>query len=458
MRILFFCLLTITVSAQTDKSAQIQELLKENHLPGIQLLYTHGNHSEAYNLGNTGDSTRPITDNTIFEAASLSKCVFAYIVLKLYDRGRINLDTSLLAYLETYPRFDSTDPRYARITARMVLHHTTGLPNWGDSAHLRLRFTPDSCFSYSGEGYVFLQRTVEKITGKTLNELADEEVFIPLHMTSSSYTWQPRFDSVSAFGDSPDAIKHHSNAISAYSLLTNAHDYTLFVQALAAGRGLKSATHKMMLQPEVAAGWLGHPPTEATAHIHWGLGVGLQDDTAPFDASAVNPGEGTGTKRSTPAHGTLRGRGAAFWHWGDNDSFKAFYIVYPQTHESLVYFVHDDRGLFITQELSDLFFGQGPCWGILWSREGYESPWSVKAFRTALEQQGFDNADKIHDQLDAKGEKLSEHDLNEYGFLLMDQQRPKDAAAVFKLNLSLHPNNADAAKELKKLQTNLSTQ
>jgi CubicO group peptidase (beta-lactamase class C family) len=79
-------------TAQPDKSPQIRELLAEYHLPGIQLIYTHGPETEIYNLGTTGDSTHAITSNTIFEAASLSKCVFAYIVLRLYDRGGIDLD------------------------------------------------------------------------------------------------------------------------------------------------------------------------------------------------------------------------------------------------------------------------------------------------------------------------------------------------------------------------------
>ena len=408
---------TTTATAQSDRSTQIQQLLKENNLPGIQLVYTHDAITEVYNLGTTGDSTRPVTSNTIFEAASLSKCVFAYIVLRLYDRNQIDLDQPLLSYLGSYDRFDPKDHRYTRITARMVLHHTTGLPNWGDSDYARLRFPPDSCFSYSGEGYMFLQHTIEKITGKTLDELAQQEVFTPLHMTSSSYIWQPRFDSVSAFGNSPQAIKDHMAPGAAFSLLTTAHDYTLFVKALAVGTGLKHTTAHMMMLPGVAAGWLDKPATEATGHIHWGLGVGLEDGDQ---------------------------RGPAFWHWGDNGSFKAYYVVYPRTHESLVYFVHQWRGLFITQQLADIFFGKQPQWGILWSGEGYQSPWSVNDFRTALEQQGYDNVTKIHDQLEAKGEQLSEHDLNEYGFVLMDLRQPKDAVAVFRLNLTLHPQSANA--------------
>src|SRR6202012_5345020 len=97
-------------------------------------------------------------------------------------------------YVGTYERFDSTDSRYAKITARMVLRHTTGLPNWGDDKGAKLLFTPDSAFSYSGEGFQYLQRAVEKLTGKTLNEVAQQEVFTPLGMANSSYTWMERFD------------------------------------------------------------------------------------------------------------------------------------------------------------------------------------------------------------------------------------------------------------------------
>jgi CubicO group peptidase (beta-lactamase class C family) len=418
--------------AQVPAPAQVQQVIATANLPGIQLIYTHGDSTMAYNLGSIGaGSKQPVTTNTIFEAASLSKSVFAYIVLRLYDRGLINLDAPLLPLLGSYPRFDPNDPRYGRITARMVLRHTTGLPNWGDSAGARLLFPPDSTFSYSGEGYVFLQRVVEKITGKTLNELAQEEVFTPLKMTSTSYCWIPKFDSVSAFGHDSSQIKRHQNQNAAYSLLTNAHDYTIFLQALAAGRGLKPKTHRMMLAPSIAARWFNHPVTEATGNIAWALGVSIQH-------AEPEPYEGF------PWYRPL---GQAFWHWGDNGSFKAFYIVFPETHETLVYFVHDYRGLFVTQELYDLFFVKDakkhPCWAIRWSGEGYSKPWSMDTLRTTAEKANFD-PDTLRQLAGKPNFQLTENDLNEYGFLLMDESRLKEAAAIFKLNLRLHPESANA--------------
>ncbi len=78
---------------------QLQELTKQYGIPGIQLVCIRGNKEESFNLGTIGKgSDKKVTANTIFEAASLSKCVFAYAVLRLYDKGIIDLDTPLKYY------------------------------------------------------------------------------------------------------------------------------------------------------------------------------------------------------------------------------------------------------------------------------------------------------------------------------------------------------------------------
>jgi CubicO group peptidase (beta-lactamase class C family) len=102
----------------------------------------------------------------------LSKPVFVYMVLRLADRGVIDLDKPLYTCGFSYDRIDK-DPSSKLITARMVLDHTTGLPNWGGTP-LEFLFTPGEKFNYSGEGYVYLQRVVEHVTGKSLEELAQQ--------------------------------------------------------------------------------------------------------------------------------------------------------------------------------------------------------------------------------------------------------------------------------------------
>ena len=138
----------------------------------------------------------PLDAGTIFEAASLSKPVFAYLVLRLADRGEFDLDRPLSEMLE-YPRL-AHDERYKRITGRIVLSHGTGLPNWGGEK-LTLQFDPGTAYGYSGEGFVFLQKAIERVTGRSLEELARREVFQPLGMTRSSFVWQERFAGNAAY-------------------------------------------------------------------------------------------------------------------------------------------------------------------------------------------------------------------------------------------------------------------
>jgi CubicO group peptidase (beta-lactamase class C family) len=411
-------LLSSAFSQNSKKGARLMEISRAVNVPGIQLIYTKNNKTEEYDLGLSGNgSDKKVTTNTIFESASLSKCVFAYAVLRLYDRGLIDLDKPLLSYIGKYARFDTTDARYNKITARIVLKHKTGLPNWGNEKGVKMMFTPDSCFSYSGEGFVFLQRVVEKITGKPLNQVANEEVFGPLNMTGSSYEWTNKFDTVSAFGNSAEQIKRHSNQNAAYSLLTNAHDYTVFLQALVNGTGLKPETQQLMLEKATPGNWFNHTAAEATNHIWWGLGVGIQENE----------------------------KGRAIWHWGDNGDFKAFYIVFPATHESIVYFTHSNKGLFIAPEVIDLFLGKQTTWAIKWIGEGYDSPYTIKSFRAGLMKRGFDHTAEITKSLKRKDTSfnLSEHDLNEFGFILMQQDKNSEALEIFKLNISLNPKSGD---------------
>src|SRR4030095_1153264 len=115
-------------------------------------------------------STRePVDDNTVFEAASLSKPVMAYAALKLVDAGKLDLDKPLAQYLEK-PYLEGDD-RLNLITARRVLTHTTGFPNWRQQGQpLKIVFPPGERFSYSGEGFVYLQKVIERLTGQAFDD------------------------------------------------------------------------------------------------------------------------------------------------------------------------------------------------------------------------------------------------------------------------------------------------
>jgi CubicO group peptidase (beta-lactamase class C family) len=128
---------------------EIPHLLEVTGIPGLSMaVVQNGRVVWAGAFGTLNDNAKtPLNTGTVFEAASLSKPVFAYLVLRLADRGEFDLDRPLYEMLE-YPRL-AHDERYKRITARIVLSHGTGMPNWGGEK-LTLRFDPGTDYGYSG--------------------------------------------------------------------------------------------------------------------------------------------------------------------------------------------------------------------------------------------------------------------------------------------------------------------
>jgi CubicO group peptidase (beta-lactamase class C family) len=407
-----------------SQQRSLLSIIGDGEVSGIQLVYAKDDKLQAYNAGVIKDgSMTSVTSATIFHAASLSKSVLAYIFFRLYDKGMIGLDTPLLPYVGHYAQFN--DPRIALITPRMVLRHTTGLPNWGDDNGYKLVFTPDSCFSYSGEGYAFLQKVLEKITGKSLNELAMQEIFVPLKMENSSYIWDRRF--TSRVGFDPDSVKDrryvNTEANAAYSLLTNAHDYTIFLQALLSGKGLKPATAKLIFEKATNARY-NMTKNNADPYLAWGLGVGLQHNE----------------------------KGNAIWHWGDGygGDYKCFYIAFPETKESLVFFTHSAKGLDITPDVVDLFLGKQTTWAIKWLGYGYANPAAMKLLKRQLSTRGFESAITVatEDKQNDAQFSLWENDLNSYGYELLGQRKIKEAVEIFKLNVFLFPRSPNTFDSL----------
>ncbi|NMB36541.1 MAG: beta-lactamase family protein [Bacteroidales bacterium] len=292
--------------------------------------------------------TQPANESSIFQAASLSKPIFAYIVMKMVDKGEIDLDAPISQYTDM-ERFE--DKKMASIlTPRMVLAHTTGLPNWaaGPSSDewptsvIRFKYPADSCFSYSGEGFSYLQRAVEAIRGASLDEIAREEVFKPLEMNSTSYGWLPQYDSLALDGFNRAAENRgqgrHPRENSAYTLRTNAADYTRFLMALMDGKGLSDTSHSEMLKPQVHAIRYADNHRDCDSTIWWALGLGA----IYSDTSAAEKGE-------EPRY---------YWHWGDNGNFKALFVFRPEDQIGVVYFTNSANGHDIVTSFTRVLFGE----------------------------------------------------------------------------------------------------
>jgi len=331
---------TTTPSGATIQQLEkdIPELMKKDGVPGLSIAVVRGGKTTwVHGFGiKEAQTNRLVTEDTVFEAASLSKPVFTYGVLKLVEQGRLGLDVPLTQYL---PKpFVVGDERLAKITARIVLSHRTGFPNWPNDDGVKIYFTPGERFSYSGEGYIYLQRVVEQITGKPLNDYMTEAVFTPLGMTSSSYVWRQDFDALTATGHNSDGkavgFDKPKEALAASTLNTTARDYARFVEAVLNRKGLKPATLREMETPEIALDpecriCIKQEPKQLSKNLFWGLGWGIERK----DGRDV------------------------LWHWGDNGSFKAFVMADPKTKSGVVMFANSENGIEIAKPIIDEAMG-----------------------------------------------------------------------------------------------------
>ena len=413
-------------TAQLEKD--IPELMHQADVPGLAIaVLRHGKPFWQRDFGVKNTATNePVTGDTIFEAASLSKPVFAYAVLKLVDQGKLGLDVPLSSYLPKPYIDNNNDDRLAKITARIVLSHRTGFRNWRNDEALKIYFSPGERFSYSGEGYVYLQTVVEQITGKPLNDVMNELVFTPLGMTSSSYAWRSDFDARTAYGHDADAIAgnlrkdDHANA--AASLNTTAHDYALFLAAVLNGIGLRPATLREMETPQIAVdpdctNCTDRSRKQLSNNIFWGLGWGIEQN------------------------GTLK----TLWHWGDNGAFKCFVVANPARKSAVVMFSNSENGLAIAPAVFREATGSDTL-AFTWVKyDAYNSD----AFRFAKIVHGS-GVDTAIQQFDAplKSGAIPESAINSLGYRLLRQKRSADAVRVLELNVNLHPQSANAADSL----------
>jgi CubicO group peptidase (beta-lactamase class C family) len=168
-----------------DLESFVPQYMREEHVPGLTIALIHDGRvawAEGFGVANT-ITGRPVTPGMAFEVASNSKVVTAYIALRLVDQGRLSLDEPLNNYL-TEPWLPASEYRDA-ITLRHVLSHTSGLGH--NTTSRESLFAPDRGYSYSAIGFLYLQAVIEQVTGQSLEDVAQEMVFGPLGMSSSSF-------------------------------------------------------------------------------------------------------------------------------------------------------------------------------------------------------------------------------------------------------------------------------
>jgi CubicO group peptidase (beta-lactamase class C family) len=452
-------------------AAALPDLMKRGDVPGISIaVVREGKVAWNRGFGVRNSTTKdPVTGETVFEAASLTKPVFAYAVLKLVDQGKLDLDTPLNKYMPG-PYDAGDDQRINKITARQVLSHTTGFPNWRSprgAKILPIHFEPGERFSYSGEGFVYLSKVVETLTGMKWDDYVDAAVFKPLGMTNSSLSFQERHKMLKTFNHdsigTPSGQGEGNTANAAGSLLTTTADYAKFVIAVLNGAGLKKQTHVAMLAPQVridegCRNCTAKPVGTLSKTVGWGIGVGLQ----------------------------ITDEGTSFWHWGDNGNNKAFFAAFEKDKDAVIVMTNGANGLMLMEEiLAKALPHKYPA--LAWIDVGrLDSPYRVllKSFVDNGPEKALAEYKKVRAASPEK--RLDEGRINSLGYDLLRAKKVDEAIAVFKLNtedfpassntwdslaegymvrgdkklavenykksLELDPNNKNAAEYIKKLE------
>jgi len=186
-----------------------------------------------FSTNNFSYSGKNINKKSIFQCASLTKQVFTIIAFKMIQNNKLDFDKTIYDYLSPielnmFSINEYFDKRYKKITIKMLLTHTSGLPNGRPDNPLS--FTPGTSYKYSGNGFNLLQKIVEKIEKRTLNEIYED-----YKMKKSSFIFESKFNKNLALpydGDNTEKKFRNDNLqpFSAWSLYSNLEDYVNFIK------------------------------------------------------------------------------------------------------------------------------------------------------------------------------------------------------------------------------------
>lgn len=282
----------------TEIDATVTRLMRAAEVTGAGIALLNAGkvvYAKGYGLRDK-EKNLPFTPDTVLTAASLTKSAFACMVMQLVQEKLLDLDKPVYLYLPKplpeYPDYKdlAADPRYKKITARMILSHTTGFPNWRrfqEDRKLNINFEPGTRYGYSGEGIILLQLVVETITGKPVQELMQNRIFEPLGMTRSGMISEQKFanDIANRYDEygRPLGMDQRPKANAAGSLQTTVNDYTKLLAAIMQTRILNRETRDLMLSPRIQIFSRTQFPTFSTEttdanksiRLSYGLGWGL---------------------------------------------------------------------------------------------------------------------------------------------------------------------------------------
>lgn len=257
---------------------------------------------------------KPAPENTIFNVASLTKPVFATMVLKLVESGKWDLDEPLHPYWIDHEI--KNDERHKLLTARIVLSHQTGFPNWrwnNQDKKLAFDFDPGTQFQYSGEGFEYLKNAIETKFQQPIEGLVDSLIFQPIGMNDSRLVWDDKMETA-PFAQWHDKrgklyeLFKRKEAVASDDLMTTINDYCKFGIHAMEGAGLSQSLFEDMVTAQV----------KISKNLTYGLGW-QKAENLPNDEYALV-------------------------HSGSDRGVRAMVILLPNSKEGIVVMTNGDKG------------------------------------------------------------------------------------------------------------------
>jgi CubicO group peptidase (beta-lactamase class C family) len=301
----------------------VEQWIKENKVPALGIGIIRDGMLREVRMYGEIDKGQPAPYNAIFNVASLTKPVVAILTFKLINSGAWSLDEPLANYWVD-PDIAS-DPRHKQLTTRLVLSHQTGFKNWryqNTNGKLSFDVDPGTKFGYSGEGFEYLRKALEKKFRKSLENLADSILFKPLGMQDTRLKWDKSVDETRFAHWFDQAGNEHkqeykkTTANAADDLLTTIEDYGRFVVHVMNGAGLDPSLFNQMVRPEV--------PTQKGLHMTLGWEL-FQDLGAKKEYAII--------------------------HSGSDQGVKALAIILPISKQGLLIFMNGDNGYTLYERI-----------------------------------------------------------------------------------------------------------
>lgn len=275
------------------------------------------------------EQKKPVTDQTIYEGASLSKSVFAFFVMTYVEEGKLNLDKPLYEYLP-YPDI-ANDERYKKITARMVLSHRSGFPNWRSNemeGRLKIYFEPGTDYKYSGEGYQYLAKVLRRIENtdwEGLETIFQQKIARPLGLErtvflQTPYTKKHKAIPYNESGQRMMPPMDNRELGAAYSIHTESLDFSRWMIAVMNLEMLTEESYNELFKRHSSV-------SNDEPDIYYTLGFMTPD---------------------IPELGTN-----IYIHYGNNDGFTSMYILDTGKDWGFVVFTNSEYGQDLGNELAD---------------------------------------------------------------------------------------------------------